>query len=68
MRGDITSDSDDDVGEYIEDINDGIVLTVGYVLGLRVKAMRPMPKATPLLRIVKVTNLVVPIFSNWGFT
>ncbi|KAL0005041.1 hypothetical protein SO802_012602 [Lithocarpus litseifolius] len=50
MWGDITSDSDDDVGEYIEDINDGIVLTVGYVPGLKVEAM---PKATPLLRIVK---------------
>ncbi|XP_050275735.1 F-box/LRR-repeat protein At5g63520-like isoform X1 [Quercus robur] len=50
MWGDITSDSDDEVGEYIEDINDGIVLTVGYVPGLKVEAM---PKATPLLRIVK---------------
>ena len=49
----------------IEDINDGIVLTIGYVPGLKVEAM---PKATPLLRIVKVTNLAVPIFSNWGFT
>ena len=65
MWGDITSDSDDEVGEYIEDINDGIVLTVGYVPGLKVEAM---PKATPLLRIVKVTNLAMPIFSNWGFT
>ena len=54
MWGDITSDSDDDDGEYIEDINDGIVLTVGYAPGLRVKAMRPMPKATPLLQILRV--------------
>ena len=54
MWGDIINDSDDDVGEYIEDINDGIVLTVGYVPGLRVEAMRPMPKATPLLQILRV--------------
>ncbi|XP_065638889.1 uncharacterized protein LOC112000245 [Quercus suber] len=54
MWGDITSDSNDDVGDYIGDINDGIVLTVGYVPGLRVEAMRPMPKATPLLRIPRV--------------
>ena len=46
MWGDITSDSDDDVGEYVKDINDIIVLTVGYVLGLSVEAMRPMRKAT----------------------
>ena len=65
MWGDIINDSDDDDGEYIEDINDGIVLTIGYVPWLKVEAM---PKATPLLRIVKVTNLAVPIFSNWGFT
>ena len=54
MWGDIINDSDDDVGEYVKDINDIIVLTVGYVLGLRVEAMRPMPKATPLLQILKV--------------
>ena len=53
MWGDITSDSDDDDGEYIEDINDGIVLTIGYVPGLKVEAM---PKATPLLRIPLVRN------------
>ena len=54
MWGDITSDSNDDIGEYIEDINDSIVLTVGYVPGLRVEAMRPMPKATLLLRRLRV--------------
>ena len=54
MWGDIINDSDDDVGEYIKDINDGIVLTVGYVLGLSVEAMWPMRKVTPLLQILRV--------------
>ena len=54
MWGDIINDSDDDVVEYIKDINDGIVLTVAYVLGLRVEAMRPMLKAIPLLQILRV--------------
>ena len=53
MWGDITGDSDDDDGEYIEDINDGIVLTIGYVPGLKVEAM---PKASPLLQIPLVRN------------
>ena len=43
MWGDITSDSDDDVGEYVEDINDGIVLTVGYVPGLKVEPVQDFP-------------------------
>ena len=47
MWGDITSDSDDGVGEYVEDINDGIVLTVGYVPGLKVE---PVPKGFSMVR------------------
>lgn len=48
--GDIGGDSDDEVG-YVpaEDENNGIVLTVGCVPGLKVDAI-------PLLRSVKVTN------------
>lgn len=33
MWGYITGDSDNDAGGYIEDINDGIVLTIGYAQG-----------------------------------
>ena len=50
--GYIAGDSDNDVGGYIEDINDGIVLSIGYVPGLKVEAIS-------LLQTVKVTNLAL---------
>ena len=50
--GYIAGDSDNDVGGYIEDIHDGIVLSIGYVPGLKVEAIS-------LLQTVKVTNLAL---------
>ena len=55
---------DSETDDYVEDIDTGIVFTLGYVPGLKVDAI-------PLLRTAKVTNLAPKhefvVISNRGF-